>query len=141
MALIAYVGMANFRELSKSDIGKYVDDYDGKKFRFERGVPEEVDDAVAEQLLEHEHFDGEFAAIDVKLKKNEDPETSEEVQDEVEKATKKAAKKADKKSQTGAPTSGQAAEDSPSAVDSTTSAPTSTGKGSSTTPGGTGSTR
>ncbi len=95
MALIAYIHPdANFRELSKADIGKYVEDYDGKKLRFERNVPQEVDDDVAEQLLNHDHFGDEFAEIDLPDDDSEDAGESEEAQAQTAKASKKAAKKA-----------------------------------------------
>jgi len=119
MALIAYVGPYDFRELSKADLGTYFDEYDGSKLKFAKGVPQEVDDRVVEVLLDHEHFEGEFSEI-------EEQDSEADTQAEADKATAKAAKKAAKKA---------AATPGPGAASGDTPPPTgksSTGAGSST---------
>lgn len=121
MTTLVYVipGM-NFRELSKSDMKKYLgeDSEVAGKLRFEKDVPQEVDDSVAEVLLTHEHFAGEFAEVDVE---EDSPEADKQA------AADKAAKKAAKKASASTP--------GPNASSETTG---NTGKGTST--GGTGST-
>jgi erythromycin esterase-like protein len=119
MALIAYVGPYDFRELSKADLGTYFDEYDGKKLKFAKAVPQEIDDDVADTLLDHEHFEGEFAEVD-----EQDSEADTEA--EAEKVAAKAAKKASKKAAT-TPGPGAATGDTPGPTGKS-----STGAGSST---------
>lgn len=121
MALITYVRpMFDTRHLSKADLTKYVDGYEGKALEFKNGEPTEVDDAVAEVLLKHDDFKDEFA--EVKPEKGEDED--EAAEEESDKAAKKSSKKGKSKNE---------GEDVPAASGGTSSASsTSTGKGSST---------
>lgn len=120
MTTIVYVQPnSDFRELSKADVEKYLDEDSeaGSKLRFENGVPQEVDDSVAEVLLNHEHFDGEFAEI------TDEPETEADLAEAGNKAASKAAKKAAKKA------ASSSVPDSPNASSETTG---DTGRGTST---------
>lgn len=138
MTTIAYTHTSDFRELSKADVAKYLDEDSeaAKKLRFERGVPQEVDDEVAEVLLNHEHFADEFTEIedDDIEDDDEDVEDDEGAAKAAKKAAKKTAKKVNKADQdektTGAKAQAVSAGDS--AGTGATAGAGSTGRGSST---------
>lgn len=139
MTVIAYTHMADFRGLTKADLEKYLDEgsESAKKLHFERGIPQEVDDEIADVLLNHPDFKGEFTEIepddmDDDLDEDEDPADDEGAKKAAKKAAKKTAKKTAKAGESKDTTGADA--QAVSAGDGATGGggPASTGAGSST---------
>lgn len=110
---VTYTGSSNFREFSAKDL-ETLGIEDGKKHRFEKGVPQEVDDEVGQTLVE-----GNFNFVEV----------SDE--EDAQKATKRAAKKAAKDSDKSTGKSSQS-DGTGTGGSTTTGATAAVGNGSST---------
>lgn len=73
MPNVQYVGSSDYRVLTASDLDK-ADITGFKKTTFHRHETTEVDDVVAEALLTHEFFEGEFQAVSDRALQDELPQ-------------------------------------------------------------------
>lgn len=104
---VTYSGKADVRELSARDLKTLGVEGSTSALRFERGVPQEVDPAVAEVLVNDDRLKGQFKLTEEPKQVGEEPVEDEDVPETGRETTTGADTTATTVGETTTPTTGR----------------------------------